>query len=86
MEDREKQAKEIVENIEQEWATVGEKAERREAILKEETERERKGREDAEKRLEQLETVLKKWVGANYLFQAEVRPLRHSELPAILIL
>ncbi len=26
MEDREKQAKEIVENIEQEWATVGEKA------------------------------------------------------------
>ena len=60
MEDREKQAKEIVENIEQEWATVGEKAERREAILKEETERERKGREDAEKRLEQLESVLEK--------------------------
>ena len=40
MEEREKQAKEIVENIEHEWATVGEKAERREAILKAETERE----------------------------------------------
>lgn len=60
MEEREKQAKEIVENVEREWATVGEKAERREAVLKEETERERKGREAAEKRLEQLEAVLEK--------------------------
>ncbi|KAF8903177.1 hypothetical protein CPB84DRAFT_810991 [Gymnopilus junonius] len=58
MEEREKQAKEIVENIEREWSVVGEKAERREAILKEETEREKKGREEAEKRLEQLEAVL----------------------------
>ncbi|KAF9556729.1 hypothetical protein CPC08DRAFT_75963 [Agrocybe pediades] len=58
MEEREKQAKEIVENVEREWATVGEKAERREAVLKEETERERRGREAAEKRLEQLEAVL----------------------------
>ncbi|KAF8967178.1 hypothetical protein BDZ97DRAFT_1917117 [Flammula alnicola] len=60
MEEREKQAKEIVENIEREWATVGEKAERREAVLKEETERERRGREEAEKRLEQLEGVLER--------------------------
>ncbi|KDR82878.1 hypothetical protein GALMADRAFT_58080 [Galerina marginata CBS 339.88] len=58
MEEREKQAKEIVENIEREWASVGEKAERREAILKEDTARERKGREEAERRLEQLEGVL----------------------------
>lgn len=60
MEEREKRAKEIVENIERDWAAVGEKAERREAVLKEETERERKGREEAEKRLEQLEAVLEK--------------------------
>jgi nucleoprotein TPR len=60
MEEREKQAKEIVENIEHEWATVGEKAERREAMLKTETERERKGREEAEKRVEQLENVLER--------------------------
>lgn len=60
MEEREKQAKEIVENIEHEWATVGEKAERREAMLKAETERERKGREQAEKRVEQLENLLEK--------------------------
>ena len=60
MEEREKQAKEIVENIEHEWATVGEKAERREAMLKAETERERKGREQAEKRVEQLENVLER--------------------------
>jgi nucleoprotein TPR len=60
MEEREKQAKEVVENIEREWATVGEKAERRETVLKEETERERKGREEAEKRLDQLEAVLER--------------------------
>jgi nucleoprotein TPR len=60
MEEREKQAKEIVENIEHEWATVGEKAERREAMLKAETEREIKGREKAEKRVEQLENLLEK--------------------------
>lgn len=58
MEEREKQAKDIVENIEREWATVGEKAEKRESKLREETERERRGREEAEKRLEQLEGVL----------------------------
>lgn len=58
MEEREKQAKDIVENIEREWATVGEKAEKREFKLREETERERRRREEAEKRLEELEGVL----------------------------
>lgn len=58
MEEREKQAKDIVENIEQEWAAVGEKAERRETALKEEIERHKKAREVAESRLEQLEGVL----------------------------
>lgn len=60
MEEREKQAKEIVEGIEKEWAGVGEKAERREQALKDEVERERRSRETAEKRVEQLETVLDK--------------------------
>jgi len=60
MEEREKQAKDIVENVEREWATVGEKSERREALLREEAERERKARQEAEKRLEQLEGVLER--------------------------
>ena len=58
MEEREKQAKEIVEGIEREWASVGDRAERREAALKEEIESERRAREQAEKRTEQLEMVL----------------------------
>jgi len=58
MEEREQQAKEIVEGIEKEWAGVGEKAEKREAALKNEVERERRAREEAEKRVYQLETVL----------------------------
>jgi hypothetical protein len=60
MEEREKQAKEIVENIERDWVTVGEKSERREAALKDEIERERRGREESEMRLEQLEGVLER--------------------------
>ena len=60
MEEREKQAKEIVESVEHEWATVGEKAERREALLRDEAEKERKTRLESEKRLEQLEAVLEK--------------------------
>ncbi|KAF5382472.1 hypothetical protein D9615_003024 [Tricholomella constricta] len=58
MEEREKQAKEIVDGIEREWAGIGEKSERREAALREEVERERKGREIAEKRADQMEAVL----------------------------
>ncbi|KAF9468626.1 hypothetical protein BDZ94DRAFT_685796 [Collybia nuda] len=58
MEEREKNAKHVVETIEREWAEVGEKAERREAALRDEVERERKGREIAEKRAEQMEGVL----------------------------
>lgn len=58
MEEREKQAKEIVGEIEKEWAGVGERSERREAALREDVERERKARENAEKRAIQLESVL----------------------------
>jgi nucleoprotein TPR len=58
MEEREKQAKEIVGEIEKEWAGVGERSERRETALREEVERERKARENAEKRAMQLESVL----------------------------
>ncbi|KAJ7079784.1 hypothetical protein B0H15DRAFT_496126 [Mycena belliarum] len=60
MEERETKAKEIVDNIELEWAGVGEKAERREAALRDEVESERKAREEAEKRTEQLEEVLER--------------------------
>ncbi|KAJ6621758.1 hypothetical protein B0H10DRAFT_944117 [Mycena sp. CBHHK59/15] len=60
MEDREAKAKEIVDSIEREWAGVGEKAERREAELRDEVENERRAREEAEKRTEQLEEVLER--------------------------
>lgn len=60
MEEREKQAKDIVENIEREWAGVGDRAEKREVALRAETEKERYAREEAEKRLEQLETVMER--------------------------
>ncbi|KAJ7758135.1 hypothetical protein DFH07DRAFT_772602 [Mycena maculata] len=60
MEERESKAKEIVETIEREWAGVGEKAERREAALRDEVESERRAREEAEKRTEQLEEVLER--------------------------
>lgn len=60
MEEREKQAKGIVESIEREWAGVGDRAEKREAALRAEAEKERRTREEVEKRLEQLEIVLER--------------------------
>jgi len=60
MEDREKQAKEIVEGIEREWAGVGERAERRESALRMEVEKEKRAREEAERKIDQLETVLER--------------------------
>ncbi|KAI0953616.1 hypothetical protein AcW1_007790 [Taiwanofungus camphoratus] len=58
MEAREAQAKAIVDGIEKEWAGVGDRAERREAVLKEEIENQRQRAEEAEKRIEELESVL----------------------------
>ncbi|KAF9242663.1 hypothetical protein BU15DRAFT_72775 [Melanogaster broomeanus] len=60
MEERENQAKEMVDGIEREWASVGDRAEKREAALRAETEKERRAREEVEKKLEQLETVIEK--------------------------
>lgn len=60
MEEREAQAKAIVDNIEKEWAGVGDKAERREAVLREEIEATKMRAEAAEKRVEELQTVLDK--------------------------
>ena len=60
MEERETQAKAIVDGIEKEWAGVGDRAERREAGLKEEAERERHRAEDAERRVEEMERVLER--------------------------
>lgn len=81
MEEREKQAKEIVSEIEKEWAGVGEKSERREATLREEVERERKARENAEKRVDHLESVLDR-MGRGELpipGHTPVTPLRSSD-------
>ncbi|KAI0087040.1 hypothetical protein BDY19DRAFT_324018 [Irpex rosettiformis] len=58
MEDREAQAKAIVENIEKEWAGVGDRAERREAVLKEEIESQRARAEEAENRVADLQKIL----------------------------
>jgi hypothetical protein len=58
MEEREARQKESVEAIEKDWAGVGEKAERREAALKEEIEKEKRAKEDARRKVEQLESVL----------------------------
>jgi nucleoprotein TPR len=60
MEDREKQAKEIVDNIEKDWNDMGERAERREAALRDELDRERRTRDEADRRLEQLQTVMRR--------------------------
>ncbi|KAG7088185.1 hypothetical protein E1B28_012203 [Marasmius oreades] len=60
LEEREKQAREIVESIEQEWAGLGEKAHSREAALQADLDREQKARESAETKVEKLEKVLEK--------------------------
>jgi hypothetical protein len=57
MEDR---SKEIVDNIEKDWADIGERAERREAALRDELDRERRVRDETDKRLEQLQTVMRR--------------------------
>lgn len=60
MEERETQQKVLVESIEAQWAGVGERADRRELALKDEVERERRLREDAERRVDQMQKVLEK--------------------------
>lgn len=58
MEEREKQTKEIVDGLENDFAGIGDKAERREAVLREEIDNQRQRAEDAEKRVEELQAVL----------------------------
>ncbi|KAF8265884.1 hypothetical protein EI94DRAFT_1734451 [Lactarius quietus] len=60
VEAREAQSKAIVENVEEEWAAVNERADRRESALREQVERERSRTEAAEARIEDLERVLEK--------------------------
>lgn len=60
MEERENQAKAIVDGIESEWALVGERAERREAALLEEIEKAKRRTEVAERRVEEMERVLER--------------------------
>ncbi|RPD77586.1 hypothetical protein L226DRAFT_326460 [Lentinus tigrinus ALCF2SS1-7] len=58
MEEREAQAKAIVDSIEKDFAGVGDRAERREAVLREEIENQKQRAEEAEKRVQELQTVL----------------------------
>ncbi|KAG6903157.1 hypothetical protein C0995_004704 [Termitomyces sp. Mi166 len=58
LEDREKQNKEMLEGLEREWDEHRDRYAQKEILLKEEIERERKAREVAEKKTEQLEAVL----------------------------
>ncbi|CAL1712475.1 unnamed protein product [Somion occarium] len=58
MDEREIQAKAIVENIEKEWAVVGERAERREVVLREEIDAQRQRAEAAERKVIDLQNVL----------------------------
>ena len=58
MEEREARQKESVDAIERDWAGVGEKAERREAALMDEIEREKRAKEEARTKVEQLESIL----------------------------
>ncbi|KAI0647815.1 hypothetical protein C8Q79DRAFT_924901 [Trametes meyenii] len=58
MEDREAQAKVIVDGLERDFAGIGDKAERREAVLREEIENQKQRAEEAEKRVEELQAVL----------------------------
>ncbi|KAI0693206.1 hypothetical protein BC835DRAFT_1276339 [Cytidiella melzeri] len=60
MEDREAQAKAIVDNIEKEWAGVGDRAERREAALKDDIEAQRLRAEEAENRVAELQKILER--------------------------
>ncbi|KAJ4482315.1 hypothetical protein J3R30DRAFT_3402901 [Lentinula aciculospora] len=60
LEAREKQAKEFVENMERDWAGLGERADEREAIIRADVEKQRHAREEAENKIEQLEKVLDK--------------------------
>ncbi|TFK24987.1 hypothetical protein FA15DRAFT_384092 [Coprinopsis marcescibilis] len=60
LEDRDRHQREVVEGIQSQWAAVGETSERRENSLKDKLEQEAKRREEAEKRVEQLENVLGK--------------------------
>ena len=58
MEDREKEAKSIVDSIEAQWAEVGERADRREAVLQEEIESQKERAEAAEKKVDELQEVM----------------------------
>ncbi|KAI0699945.1 hypothetical protein C8T65DRAFT_709807 [Cerioporus squamosus] len=58
MEEREAQAKAIVDSIEKDFAGVGDRAERREAVLREEIENQKQRAEEAEKRVQELQAVL----------------------------
>lgn len=60
MEDRDKQSKEFVGGFERQLADLQEHSERRETALRAEAEKEKRAREEAERKVDQLETVLER--------------------------
>jgi nucleoprotein TPR len=60
MEEREQQAKDVVDRIEKEWADMNQKADMEVAAAKEQLHREMAARDEAEKKAERLEMVLQK--------------------------
>ena len=66
----EAQSKAIVENVEQEWATINERIDRREVALREQMERERSRTEAAKARVEEPERVLEKVNRGEFPFPA----------------
>jgi nucleoprotein TPR len=78
MEDREASMKVIVDNYENEWRKAGEAQERKEAVLRDEIERERLRAEDAEKRMEQLEKVFDKMDRGELPFPSVISGVPHT--------
>ena len=60
MERREEVARDVVKRIEKDWEVVGEKAEQRERELLREVDRERRGVEEVDAELEEMESVLER--------------------------
>ena len=58
MEEREAEARAIVDGLEKDYASVGERADRREAVLREDIENQRQRAEEAERRVAELQAVL----------------------------
>jgi nucleoprotein TPR len=90
MQERELQAKALVDKIENEWATVGDRAERREAVLREDIEAQRQRAEEAESRVAELQAILDRMdrgefpiPGAHASASVPTTPIRGLATPSV---